>query len=351
MNQPLQIFVYQALKKGIARDQIAIALGKGGWSPEEIHTALQSYVDTDLDLPVPRKSASTSPKEAFLFLLLFSTLFTWMFSLGSVTFDLLNLWLPLPGQGELVPHWITSLRSSIASVLVAFPLFIFIDHLTSKEACRNPGQRISPIRRWLTYLTLFAAASAIVSDLITLTLTFLEGELTLRFLLKVAVVAILAGSTFAYYLTQLRRDESEPSTKATTRGKGRLVLAGSVIVILLVAFWNAGSPIKARQYRQDEQRVRDLISIQSSLETFAKEKGHLPANLEACDENSRTFVDFKADAVTGQPYVYRILDATHAEIGATFSLPSPKNKKEWGFWSHDSGPVTFRLEVKLQSKE
>ena len=139
-------------------------------------------------------------------------------------------------------------------MLVAFPLFLFMDHLTTAEAHRNPGQRISPIRRWLTYLTLFVAATALVSDLITLTLTFLEGEITLRFFLKVIVVAVLAGSAFTHYLLQLRRDETEPSESGASRGKGRRLLAGTVGIVLAIAFWTAGSPLKAKLHRQDNQR-------------------------------------------------------------------------------------------------
>ena len=37
----------------------------------------------------------------------------------------------------------------------------------------------------------------------------LGGELTSRFLLKVATVAVLAGGAFLYYLTDLRHDEKE----------------------------------------------------------------------------------------------------------------------------------------------
>ncbi len=346
MSQPLNLFVHQALSQGLSREQIAQALEKGGWSPEEIRTALHAYVDTDLTLPVPRKSASTSPKEAFLFLVLFSSLFTWMFAIGATTFDLLNLWLPMPGEGERLTYLISSLRSGIASMLVAFPLFLFMDHLATAEARRNPGQRISPIRRWLTYLTLFAAATALVSDLITLTLTFLEGEITLRFFLKVSMVAMLAGSAFAHYLLQLRKDETEPSQTGTSRGKGRLLLAGAVGIVLAIAIWNAGSPLKAKLYRQDKQRIQDLVAIKDRIEAFNQRQGHLPARLEDLNREPDSFVEHATDGVTRQPYHYRVVDPTHVEIGATFALPSSRTRGEQGFWNHEAGPATFCIEVK-----
>ena len=73
----------------------------------------------------------------------------------------------------------------------------------------DPGKRASKIRRWLTYLTLFVSASFLIGDVVTLVYNVLGGELTVRFLLKVAVVGAIAGTAFGYYLTDLRREERE----------------------------------------------------------------------------------------------------------------------------------------------
>jgi hypothetical protein len=64
----------------------------------------------------------------------------------------------------------------------------------------------------LTYLTLFLAACTLMGDLIGAVYTFLGGELTARFLLKVLTVGLIAGTVFAFYLVELRADEQEPET-------------------------------------------------------------------------------------------------------------------------------------------
>jgi hypothetical protein len=46
-------------------------------------------------------------------------------------------------------------------------------------------------------------------DVTTLVYSLLSGEATLRFLLKVLVVALIAGTAFIYYLRDLRADEVE----------------------------------------------------------------------------------------------------------------------------------------------
>jgi hypothetical protein len=65
------------------------------------------------------------------------------------------------------------------------------------------------VRRWLTYLTLFSAACALLGDFATLVYNVLGGELTVRFLLKVLTVGLIAGTAFFYYLRDLRQDEVE----------------------------------------------------------------------------------------------------------------------------------------------
>jgi len=49
---------------------------------------------------------------------------------------------------------------------------------------------------------------ALLGDTTTLICDLLGGDLTIRFVLKLLVVAAIAGSGFAYYLLDLRKDES-----------------------------------------------------------------------------------------------------------------------------------------------
>ncbi len=359
MNQSITDFVHDALSRGISREEIAQSLQKGGWAAKEINAALDAFVDCGLPLPVPRKRVSTSPKEAFFFLMLFAALYTAAFQLASMLFDLINLSIPNPG--EIAQYSIASLRYGIASVVVAFPVFLFMGRVIAKESQRNPGQRISPIRRWLTYLTLFMASIAVVADLIALIVRFLEGEISLRFGLKVLVVAVLAGGAFAYYLRDLRRDEVAPSAELGLTRASRLGVAALIAVVAVTVgfgFWFAGSPMKAGLLAQDELRVQDLADISRRVQRYYASKGALPESLEACDVNPNTFIQRKRDRVSGAPYSYRVVDATHFEVGAIFALPSETggrrvrsgdvkylSRDEAGFWRHGAGGKTFIIDA------
>lgn len=95
-------------------------------------------------------------------------------------------------------------------MVIAFPVFLFVARHLGEELARSPIKRLSAVRRWLAYLTLFLAAGIVIGDLITLVYNVLGGELTMRFGLKVlVVVAAIAGTIFAYYLFDLRHEEKE----------------------------------------------------------------------------------------------------------------------------------------------
>lgn len=209
-TQDLEWFVREALAKGQSRESIEQALAAAGWPPEQIRSALAVYADIAFPVPVPRPRPYLSAREAFLYLLLFVTLYLWAYHLGSLLFDLISRALPDPAeQSWRADRLEQSIRWSVASVVIAFPLYVFIANLLGRELARSPVKRLSAVRRWLTYLTLFVAGTVLIADMITLVNGVLAGEFTLRFVLKVIVAAVIAGGIFGYYLWDLRRDEGE----------------------------------------------------------------------------------------------------------------------------------------------
>lgn len=209
-TQDVDAFVREALAKGASRESIETALTAAGWPAAQIHGALNGYADVAFVVPVPKPRPYLSAREAFLYLVLFTTLYVTAYHLGSLLFDLVNRAFPDPAatdHGRVVAQ---SMRWSIASLITAFPVFVYVARHLGRELARNPAKRLSAVRRWLTYLTLFLAAAFLVGDMITLVYNALGGELATRFVLKVVVVAMIAGTIFGYYLHDMRREEKEP---------------------------------------------------------------------------------------------------------------------------------------------
>jgi hypothetical protein len=210
-TRDLELFVREALAAGQSRPAIEAALAQAGWPPEQVDDALGAYADVAFPVPVPKPRPYLSAREAFLYLVLFATLYVSAYHLGSLLFDLINHALPDPADQQYrLMQLGASMRWSVASLLVAFPVFLFVARLLGRELARNPAKRLSVVRRWLTYMTLFLAAGIVIGDLITAVYNVLGGELTLRFSLKVLVVGAIAGTVFAWYLHDLRREEREP---------------------------------------------------------------------------------------------------------------------------------------------
>jgi len=208
-------FVRAALGRGLPRTQIEDALRKSGWTSDQIHGAMGAFADVDFPIPVPRARPYLSAREAFMYMVLFGTLYTSAYNLGSLIFDFINRAFPDPAsqiQGS-EDYLRQSIRWAVSSLIVAFPVFLYTSWLTGRAISLDPTKRASKVRRWLTYFTLFVAACALIGDVTTLIYNLLGGELTVRFVLKVITVAIIAGTGFVYYLRDLRLDEMEESAK------------------------------------------------------------------------------------------------------------------------------------------
>ena len=209
-TQDLDVFVRDALARGETRTSIATALASAGWPPEQVQAALGAWAEVPFAVPVPKPRPYLSPREAFLYLVLFATLYLSAWHLGSLLFDLINAAIPDPADQRFQAGMRDdSMRFSVASLVIAFPIYLFVARLLARELARNPVKRLSAVRRWLTFLTLFLAVTVLVCYLIALVHSLLGGDLTLRFVLKVLVVGAIAGGIFGFYLADLRREERE----------------------------------------------------------------------------------------------------------------------------------------------
>ena len=206
----LDLFVREALARGATRDSVASTLAGAGWPAAQVRRALNAYAEVDFVVPVPKPRASLSAREAFLYLLLFATLYFAAYHLGNLLFDLINSAFPdATDDPYMVRRGQASMRWSIASVVITVPVFLSLSRMLARQEAGNPVLRLSPVRRWLTYITLFFAAIVLIVDMTTLLNNVLAGDLSMRFLLKVLVAAVIAGGIFGYYLLDLRREERD----------------------------------------------------------------------------------------------------------------------------------------------
>lgn len=203
----LENFVHSALSRGLPRTRIESAMVEAGWPKAQASNALAAYAAVDFPVPVPRPRPTLSARDAFLYLVLFSALYLVAYHLGSLCFEFIERAFPDPVARSARAMSHDQIRFSASALIVGFPLLAFMSFYVNRDVERNPVKRLSAVRRWLTYLTLFLATMCLAGDLIALIYNVLGGELTARFLLKVGTVGVISGSIFGYYLSDLRREE------------------------------------------------------------------------------------------------------------------------------------------------
>lgn len=305
---------------------------------------------------MPNPKHSSAAKDVFSYLLMIAMLYVGVISFVGLLWQYVEVKFP-----DALNFYYSSasgaIRGHISALLIVWPVMIFMTWLIGKDLQKDPTKKDSRIRKWLLYLTLFLAAITIIVDLITLTNSFLSGEITTRFVLKVLVVLIVAVAVFAYYLWELRRD---PSKKTQVTRVAAILSAVIVLAAIVTGFFIVGSPAKQRAMRFDDQRVQDLQNIQGNITNYWTQKSKIPAQLNDLTDSLSGFTP-PMDPDTKQLYEYSVKDEYAFELCATFAYPTgdwsqqnrfatapvPYGVKGTGMdnWSHASGRVCFERTI------
>lgn len=271
-----------------------------------------------------------SPKDFFLWLGAMVALYVSVGAFVTLLFNYIDILFPDKLDVTYYDPYSGPVRFAIASLIVVFPLFLFLTRLVHNEIRRDSEKASLGIRKWLVYLTIFAAGAFLTGDLIVLINTFLNGEITTRFLLKVAVVFALAGGIFWYYLEEIR-GRWERDEKLSVRIGGAV---GVLVVATVVSgFYLIGTPSDARALRFDQERVEDLRGIQWQVVEYWRAKSELPQELTALEDSLR-FPDIPVDPDTGEMYGYAQTATTTFELCATFARESDDSDPRLDRWSY-----------------
>jgi len=259
---------------------------------------------------------TTGPKDVFVQLLLIAALYMSATQLGVLLFQLVNNAFP---DAAMEPYLRMSIdagiRWAIAILMVTAPVFYAVTWHLRRDFERVPEKLHLRSRHWLTALTLFAAALIAIGDFVAVVYSFLQGELTTRFLLKAFVVFVIVGAVMWYEHWEFRRTiGGRPPTSilALRWGSGLVVLAA-----VIAGFMVIGSPFTARRSRLDAQRASDLQNIQAQAVDYWQRTRSLPASLDALADSISGYTAPR-DPETAQSYEYRTTAALQFELCATF---------------------------------
>ncbi len=350
MNRELRSFIKEALERGHSREEIRAILVEAGWEDGEVRNGLAGFADVDFPVAVPRPAPYLYAREAFLYLVSFIALYVSAISFGLLVFGLIDhAFSDALSYRESYPT--TGEATAIASVIIAFPLYLLLSRHLARHVSADPERRQSLVRRWLTYLTLVVAAGFIIGDLIALVANLLTGDPTARFALKAVSILFITGCIFGYYLWEMRQAED---TASAYGGKTVVRVMLAVIVVAVVgsivyALFLLGSPGQQRDIRLDQERIGHLSNIANNIDTYWELNQELPLTLAELS-GPRYYVDHIHDPETGEPYEYRILEGPSYELCAFFMTETDDaSAQDRSFsrraWDHGSGRTCFALEA------
>ncbi len=317
----------------------------------------QSLSDTGCDILAPLAITEstmeptlarpkTTPKDFFLYLGAMVTLYWSAGALLALLFTIIDTSLR-DALTYYADPYSSGIRFAIASLLVVFPISLYLFRAIKRDIAKDTGKLHLSVRKWLYSLTIFVTAVTLIIDLITILNSFLGGELTLSFVLKVLAVFVVAGLTFWYSLTELRMT---PEGGVSVRKEFMYGVPALVLLAIVYGFIVMGSPSRIRSLRFDSDRVSALQTIQWQLVNYWQQKGKLATTLADLEDPISGF-KVPLDPKTKASYEF-ILGAKNAfQLCATFDhessgfTASQMYTKPYGAeqdnWVHKAGRVCF----------
>ena len=302
------------------------------------------------------KAMNNLPKNFVLQLGSLVALYVSVTALLTLIFSTVNIAFPDPAVGDW--QWDsnqTSMRMSLALLIVFFPVYLWLTRTVNQARRQNDGS-YATITKWMIYLSLFIGGLVMLIDLVVVIMTFLEGELTTRFILKAGAVLTVIGAVFCYYLKDARGYwQMKPQASAMYGAVGTAIVIGFVAASL----YHLELPSEARERKLDTEQVRDLQEIQYRIEDYMIQNNSLPEDLAVLYEVNEP-PTAPADRT---PYRYEVTDGGF-QLCAEFGKASRRDEYPYARplsptesdrpqiihandWEHEAGEWCFTREVRL----
>jgi hypothetical protein len=251
----------------------------------------------------------------------------------AVVFGVINIVYPDAAAGYFEGEAARSgIRYGIALILVFFPTYILLTRFVNQIRRQETGTYLT-LTKWLIYLSLLVGSGILLGDLVTVILTFLNGELTVRFALKALTLLCVIGIALSYYVLDVRGYWNQNEKQSKLFALGAAIIA---LVVVILGFFHIETPAEVREMRLDEQQVMDLQNIQWKVYEYYTNENTLPVSLE------EAYGEMPAPAAPEDrsAYEYSRVDDDTFELCATFAHPSRQDEYSMRPVSYAKEPLT-----------
>jgi len=160
-----------------------------------------------------------------------------------------------------------NIRLGLAMVIVFFPTYLFLTRKIQTYRRQETGALYQTVTKWLIYLSLLIGGLVLLGTLVSVIYNFLNGDLTLRFMLKAGGMLTILSLACFYYL--------KDAQGYWVKHEKQSIRVGFVALLIVVGIMSTGialneSPEVVRNMKLDARQVQDLQSIQWAIESYMK---------------------------------------------------------------------------------
>jgi type II secretory pathway pseudopilin PulG len=301
---------------------------------------------------------NNSAKFAFFYMLSLVALIFMAVASGMVIFQIINQHIVDIINQYRNNYSAEALKFGISALLISTPIYYLITRQIYKNLFSGALDKDSGVRRWLTYFIIFVAAVVMIVWLISVFNSFLNGELTAKFILKALTALAIAGSIFSFYLYDIKREEVANKKDKVIQIFAYASLA-AVIIIFIAGLFNVESPKETRNRKLDQEIINDFNTIARAIDDYFMDNTKLPENLNELQSESNYLMDSDLqDPESKKEYEYKIIENDKYELCATFRTSNKndeKNKFRYGpfdgFNLHDTGYQCLKNKINIDRLE
>ncbi|MCG2701326.1 DUF5671 domain-containing protein [Candidatus Parcubacteria bacterium] len=295
---------------------------------------------------------NNSAKFAFFYMLSLSSLVFMALSAGMIIFQIINkniVDVLNQFRGQYSPD---QLKFAISALIISAPIFYVAMSRIYKSLFSGELDKDSGVRKWLTYFILLISSIVMIGWLIATINSFLDGELTTKFILKSIAAIAIAATIFTFYLYDIKR-EVEIGAKNKTISIYFYASLMAVIVVFAASLFFVESPTETRNRKFDDMILGKFGQIENAVNEYYQENKKLPISLnELAEEFPYLTNEDLADAATGKKFEYKPGESNFYELCADFRT-SNKGEENGAYnnlykenWPHDVGYQCLKQKVR-----
>jgi hypothetical protein len=235
------------------------------------------------------------------------------------SFSFTNILFPeIGGYSSLGYQSVFGSLGVFTTAVLVFLIMVWVVLRLVQEKKTHPE---SKPRLWILQLGMFAGFVVLAITLAVLIRYFFSGEITARFLIKTIIVLIVGIDAVLFFRHESGKTVDTPKWISLGASIGAMIV---MIAGIIATFAYLGTPNISRAIRNDQARINDVQTLQSTITNWYQSHGELPTDLATLKKQDYYQEPRDPEYLKGKVYTYQVIDAKKLQyqVCADFALAS-----------------------------